>query len=79
MSWWAIVATPEGLHAFELGDVTAEEVSARLATIRAELAVPEDWYLDEARRWDVQVSPGDPHPSLLERATVHRIEAGETS
>jgi hypothetical protein len=71
-SWWLIVHTPTGVHCHELGALDDQARDARIGEITASLPVPEDWL--SLAGWQVLTSPGQPHPSLLQRATVHRLD-----
>lgn len=71
--WWLIVSTPDGPHVWPLGDVDAVGVERAAARARALVGFPDGdgWVRNRTSQWCVQCSPGEPHPSLMERATVH--------
>lgn len=60
-AWFAIVRTPNGVHAHQLG----ADVEAGLDALKLELEVPEDHM--SLPDWGVSVAPGVPHPSLVAR------------
>lgn len=76
--WWVIIHAPSGVYLWEVGDAEAPGLEARVDEIRATLGVP-PFGSEEAAAWDVQMAPGEPHPSLLARAVeVHRLEPPDT-
>lgn len=71
--WWLILSTPDGPHVWPLGDADAAEVQRAVAKARELVGFPEgdEWVRDRTSPWSVQCSDGEPHESLMARATVH--------
>lgn len=71
--WWLIVSTPDGRHVWQLGDVDAAGVERAAAAARALVGFPagDEWIRNRTSPWCVQCSAGEPHESLMARATVH--------
>lgn len=82
MDWNYVIfiKTPPGAyHVFKLPlDLVPEaeaEFAAAVVRARAEVGCPDDWY-DLGLGWDVATSSGEPHHTMLERATLHDWSAG---
>lgn len=74
MSWWLILHTPDGPHVWDLGDpddTTRGELVERARTLIG-FPVAESW-LSDYEHWHPMLSYGDPHPTLLAKATVHDV------
>jgi hypothetical protein len=73
--WWLIIRTPDGMHIYELGEVDGEDLSAAIMARAAEVGVPDDWYARPEEGWELSLTAGEPHPSVMEQATtVTRLE-----
>lgn len=78
--WFLIVRAPDGMHVFWCGpydtsgpdaDAAATALGALVETYKVELGVPAD-HVDNPD-WDLSLSMGMPHPTLLARATLHHF------
>lgn len=69
MDWWLIITADGAVHAYRLGD--PDDDTRHNLVERANIAhnIPHGWLNQPG--WDVQLTDGQPHPSLLARATVH--------
>jgi hypothetical protein len=68
------LARTKGDPELSYSDAVSEILSERAAAHRAELGFPVNGRWVQREGWDSQISDGEPHPSLLERATVTREE-----
>jgi hypothetical protein len=68
--WWHVARTPDGVWVDELGPAS-DDLPGRVGAIQAELGFPDDWVAVPG--WDSRLAPGEPHPSLLDGATVRRL------
>lgn len=68
MDWWLIVNTPSGVHCWPVGGL---DHTAAVLAAKSILGVPPgpDPMVD-ASPWDVQLTCGEPHPTLLAQATI---------
>lgn len=79
--WTIIARTPEETHVY-LTDLVADDTTdparpsawdggaeAALVRVKDDLSFPEDWVSTPG--WDLSLSPGRPHDSVMESATVH--------
>lgn len=74
MDWWLIVQTPSGLHLWNLGRPADEQRDDLILRARTHIGFPAgDALLPGAGNWDLALSPGEPHGTLLHRATVHDL------
>ena len=70
-TWYAICRTPApSIDVWPVGDMSDMVLAqAYVDAILALLSYPADWFNTDG--WDLSLSPGTPHPSLLAQATVH--------
>lgn len=73
MNWWLIIRTPDGVHAWPVWEEHGEsdETLINAARVSAGFPAHDQWGNDG---FDIQLTLGDPHPTLLERATVGTVE-----
>lgn len=80
--WWLIAVTPDGTHVWNLGphaqpgdpgyDPDGDHpLRSSIDAALGEVDAPADAATVDG--WDVSVVYGEPHPSLLARATVHTL------
>jgi len=68
--WWLLVRVDHQLHLYQLGPVDGEELGGVIGERTAALGVPADWWDRQAEGWEVSLSLGEPHPSLMASAVV---------
>lgn len=73
LNWWLIVQTPAGVWAWDCGEDYEAAIDMELHN--AARVIGGFVEHDDPRRWidegyDIQLSRGTPHPTLLRRATV---------
>lgn len=73
MSTWALIRTPGGVHVWDLGDGDDAQRTDLINRARVTAGFPADdaWV---GSGYDLSLSSGAPHPSLLDRATVGTVE-----
>jgi hypothetical protein len=63
--WWLIIGTPDGPHCWPVGDDPAElEHLVAAGRVLAGFPASEAW-VDDGTAWDVQLTAGEPHDTLL--------------
>lgn len=71
--WYLILRTPgDGVHVYPIADDSPGSAAlrdAQLAAASSIHSVPNDWV--NVSGWDMSVTQGEPHPSLLATANVH--------
>jgi len=74
MNQWLIIRTPGGVQCWDLGHPTdvERELLVNAARVAVDFPAHDEWAHDGSP-WDVQVTFGQPHPSLLARATVGSV------
>lgn len=72
MTLWLIAHTPHGVRCWDLGvDELPDDVDALVAAAGLTVGLPADGpWVDTAGEWDLSLTVGQPHQTLLERATV---------
>lgn len=69
---YVIVITPSDKHVYELGDIASHlDLAEKLQEIRTTLGVPQETY---NTGWDLAVTYGEPHPTLMATAIIHRLQ-----
>lgn len=73
--WWLIVKRDNAIHCWHLGDSDPQRTADAIERARTLLGFPPgDGWVDAAeRRNSVQLTPGEPHPSVMATATVHQM------
>ena len=66
--WWLMVRVAHLLHLYQLGPIDGDDLGTVIAGYTTALGVPPDWWDRQAEGWEVALSLGEPHPSLLESA-----------
>ena len=71
MNWWLIIRTPTGVFAWSVWGENDEPDEALIDAARVLTGVPADdgWIFD--RSYDLQLTRGEPHPSL--QATISAV------
>lgn len=70
MNWWLIIRTPEGAHAWPVWGEDDQPDEALINAARVATGFPAHDQWTEGSGYDVQLTLGDPHPTLLEQAAV---------
>lgn len=63
MNWWLIIKTPTGVHAWQVDDDPDPADTALRARVLLDMPPGDRWQI-EPNGWDVQLTPGPPHPNL---------------
>jgi hypothetical protein len=72
--WWLIIKTPQAVHCWNIGnpdDLGRDDLLDR-ARVASGFPASDDW-ISNGSGYDLQITYGEPHPSLLERATVGTV------
>ena len=80
MSTWLIIGTPSGIRCWDLGEPDDDERATLVEAARVLMDFPahDEWVLTQTP-FDVQLTEGEPHPTLLERATVGTVDELRTA
>lgn len=71
MSTWLILHTPTGVHCWDLGNPDDDVRAALFNAARVAVGFPpNDEWMTTPNGYDAQMSQGEPHHTLLERAVT---------
>lgn len=75
-NWWLIVRVDGATHCWELADTSdPDRLQDTVDRARVQVQFPpgDDWIAGDTRQNAVQLTQGEPHPSLMATAATHQL------
>jgi hypothetical protein len=73
--WYLYVRTPDGNFCWKVGEPPLTEDVVNAARAHAGFPTHDNWF-DDNSGFDIQYSPGDPHPDYLELHAPQMLDVG---
>lgn len=71
--WWMIMHTPAGCNLWPVGEADNQRQEDLAMRARTLIGFPQgdEWITSDS--WRIAFTPGEPHPKLVARSTVHKL------